>query len=141
MSNTKVKKKKLLPLKIIACLFFGFFLCAFLFGEISHMRLPSGKSLTTHFKFASIIFIYIATLLPFLFLSIWAVCKFGRNKTTLIVIGLFALSYFIRILLADFISNDYIFFLSEWVEQYQSLSVQDALYNRLVIILRFITFF
>ena len=126
MSNTKVEKKKLLPLKIIACLFFGFFLCAFLFGEISHMRFPSGKSLTTHFKFASIIFIYIATLLPFLFLSIWAVCKFGRNKTTLIVIGLFALSYFIRILLADFISNDYIFFLSEWVEQYQSLSVQDC---------------
>ena len=64
--------------------------------------------------------------MPFLFLSIWAVCKFGRNKTTLIVIGLFALSYFIRILLADFISNDYIFFLSEWVEQYQSLSVQDC---------------
>lgn len=126
MSNTKAKKKKLLPLKIITYLFLIFFLCAFLCGEISCMRFPSGKSLTVHFKFASIVFIYIATLLPFFFLSIWTVCKFGRNKTTMIVLGLFALSYVIRILLADFISNDYIIYLSEWVKEYQSLSIQDC---------------
>ncbi len=69
------------------------------------MRLPSGKSLTRHIKIASIIFIYVATLLPFIALSVWTVYKCGKSKTTIMVLILFVLSYVIRILLADFVMS------------------------------------
>ncbi len=121
-----MKQKKLIPLKVVVCLVLAFFVCIFLYSEIGQMRLPSGKSLTNNFKVASIIFIYLATLLPFIGLAIWTICQCGKSKTTFIVLSLFTLSYVIRILLADYISDDYLCFLSEWIKEYQSLSLQDC---------------
>ena len=121
-----MKQRKLLPLKIIIYSVLAFFLCVFLCVEIGQMRLPMGKSLTSSFKIASIVFLYLATLLPFIGLTIWTIRKCGKSKTTYIALSLFALSYVIRILFADFASDDYIYFLADWIKEYQSLPIQDC---------------
>ena len=114
----KLKKKLLLAGKISVCLALSVLLIAYLYFEFKEMALPSGKGL------GSTLFIYLATLLPFVGLVIWTVIKFGKSKTTWVVLVLFALSYLVRILLADFTSGDYNLYLSKWVNQYRSMPLK-----------------
>ena len=88
--------------------------------EFKQFRFPSGKGL------GSTLFIYIATILPFIGLGIWVVLKYRNSRTTWIALTLFVLSYLIRILLADFISPDYTYYLSKWINKYRSFSIQDC---------------
>ncbi len=84
------------------------------------MRLPSGKGLV------SLLFVYIAYLVPFVCLGIWVLIKHGKSRTTWKVLFLFGISYLLRILLADFISIDYISFLKQWLNQYRGMSIRQC---------------
>ncbi|MDE6613174.1 MAG: hypothetical protein K2K28_01285, partial [Clostridia bacterium] len=81
----------------------------------------------TNVSAASCAFIYVATALPFIILCVVAGIKLKKSKTLLIACGLFAVSYILRILVADFVSHDYVNFLSHWVEAYRNLSIKDSL--------------
>lgn len=120
------KKFNFLPLKILICIVLSVILLAFLLSEFKGMGLPSGINYKNDFGVGSIIFMCIATLLPFVLLGIWVIRKYGKSKTTYIVLGLFALSYIIRILVSDFISGDYYWCLADWVEIYRTMPIKDC---------------
>ncbi len=84
------------------------------------MCLPSGKGIV------SLLFVYFAYLVPFICLGIWVIIKHGKSRTILKVLFLFGISYILRILLADFISIDYHWFLSQWVNQYRGMSIRQC---------------
>ncbi|MCH5155585.1 MAG: DUF2029 domain-containing protein [Clostridiales bacterium] len=101
------------------CAFCGIVFVGFLIADFFRFAPPS---LDTN----SVIFMCLITLLPFIIIVAVMLVKDGFSKATLAVLGMLALSYLLRILFADYRSNDYNWFLSKWVAEYRTLSVSEC---------------
>ena len=114
------------PLKYLLCIVFGIILVVWIASEMKGLGLPGTINYIWSYGVGGIFFIVIATLLPYLLVSIWLIRKYKMSKTTLIVLGLFLFSYVLRVLMAEFISGDYYIFLRKWVARYRELSLKEC---------------
>lgn len=108
---------------VIACLIMFAVLCVF---NLLKMSIPTEKS----YGAASCIFIYLASFLPFAVIFLCAVIFKVRGRKLLLTGILLTVSFFVRILYSDFISHDYINFLSKWMEEYRNLNISDCFKNQ-----------
>ena len=106
--------------------FWAFVVCAVMFTVLGVFNLLKISIPTTSKGAGSCAFIYVATALPFIILTVVAAFKLKKSKTLLIAGIAFAASYIIRILFADYESPDYIYFLSDWVREYRTLSINEC---------------
>lgn len=105
------------------CAVFFTVLCVF---NLLKMSIPTEKS----YGAASCVFIYIATFIPFAVIFLCAVIFKVRGRTLLFIGILLLVSYFIRILYADFVSKDYFYFLGPWTETYRNLTIEECFKNQ-----------
>lgn len=101
-------------------------ICACFFAVLGIMNLLKVTIPTAQFGAASCAFIYVATALPLIIFFIFSAIRLKKSRTLIYISAMLLLSYFIRILFADFKSSDYICFLSEWMKEYRTLSIKDC---------------
>lgn len=117
----EMSEKKIEKVRLWICIVCALVAVAFVVFDLTRLRIPTAKTSDK----MSAIFIYTATLVPFLVFSIFVFRK-RRSEKMFPVLALFALSYFIRIGFADFESVDYTLFLSRWLEEYRAMPLREC---------------
>ncbi len=99
-------------------------ICAVVFAfDLNNATLPTPDDYGT----ASCVFAYVATALPLLIVFAVAAIKLKKSKTLLYTGLMLAVTYVIRIVFMNYISKDYVNFLSQWVAEYRTLSIKEGL--------------
>lgn len=98
------------------CAFCGIVFIGFLIADFCMFAPPRSDMY-------SVLFICFATLFPFAVIVAVMLFKDGFSRNTVAALAILAISYLVRILFADFQSNDYIYFLSKWVAEYRTLTL------------------